>query len=180
MDIGRKKDLSVIWIVETLGDVDYTRMVIAMERRPFREQREALFELLPHVQRACIDSTGLGMQLAEEAQEEFGEYRVEAVTFTQAVKEELAFGLLRKFQDRTVRIPVDRKIREDLHGVRKVTTAAGNIRFDAARTDAGHSDHFWSLALAEHAAGASIIPVTVGMESEPDWYHAERKSRLWG
>ena len=159
MDIGRKKDLSVIWLVEQVGDVAWTRRVIEIERRPFREQREMLFDLLPHVRRACIDSTGLGMQLAEEAQERFGTYRVESVSFTQAVKEELAFGLRRKFEDRTARIPVDRNIREDLHSVRKVTTAAGNIRFDAVRTDQGHADRFWSLALAIHAGGAPSMKI---------------------
>ncbi|MFH2012506.1 MAG: terminase family protein [Pseudomonadota bacterium] len=156
MDIGRKKDLSVIWLVEQVGDVAWTRRAVEIERRPFREQREILFDLLPHVRRACIDSTGLGMQLAEEAQEAFGTYKVEAVNFTQPVKEELAFGLRRKFEDRTVRIPVDRNIREDLHSVRKVTTAAGNIRFDAARTDQGHADRFWALALAIHAASTPV------------------------
>ena len=37
MDIGRKKDLSVIWILEKLGNVKYSRMLrrkgITAERR---------------------------------------------------------------------------------------------------------------------------------------------------
>jgi len=177
MDIGRKKDLSVIWIMEKLGDVAWTRKVIELERRPFREQRGILFEILPYVRRACIDSTGLGMQLAEEAQEAFGEYKVEAVSFTQPVKEELAFGLRRKFEDRTIRIPVDRNIREDLHGVRKVTTTAGNIRFDGARTAAGHNDRFWAIALAIHGlSNPAVMPRVVssasrGMPRELDGFH---------
>ena len=31
--------------------------------------------------------------------------------------------------------------------------AAGNIRFSADRGENGHSDRFWALALALHAAG---------------------------
>lgn len=157
VDIGRKRDLTVLWLLERVGDVFWTRKVMILEKAPFRVQREALFDLLPYVARACIDSTGLGAQLAEECQEAFGTYRVEAVTFTNTVKESLAIGLRRKFEDRLVRIPAQREIRDDLHSVRKVTTAAGNIRFDAERTEDGHADRFWALALALHAGDVPYV-----------------------
>ncbi len=155
VDIGRKKDLTVIWVIEKIGRIAFTRSVIEMERRPFREQREELFSVLRHpkLRRACIDATGLGMQLAEEAQEEFGKYRVEAITITARVKEEIAFGLKRSMEDRSFIVPEDKKIREDFHSVRKVTTSSGNIRFDADRsaTD-GHADRFIAAALSDHAS----------------------------
>jgi len=152
MDIGRKRDLSVITLVEQVGDVFWMRLLVELEKARFREQREVLFALLPHVRRACIDATGLGMQLAEEAQERFGTYRVEAVTFTPLVKEELAVTMLRRFQDRAVRVPPSQRLRHDLHSVRKYVTAAGNVRYDAERTEGlGHADRFWALALALHA-----------------------------
>lgn len=150
MDIGRKRDLSVIWLLQRSGDVNWTRRVIELRNTPFSVQREVLYGLLPHVRRACIDSTGLGMQLAEEAGTRFG--WVEAVTFTNAVKSDLATTLRRAFEDRTVRIPIDETIREDLHSVRRVITSSGNIRFDADADDSGHADRFWALALAEHAS----------------------------
>lgn len=154
VDIGRKRDLTVIWLCEVLGDVFWTRAVKELTKTPFRVQRQELFWYLslPRMRRACIDSTGLGMQLAEEAQERYG-YLVEPVTFTPAVKQELAVTQRRKFEDRLVRIPARREIREDLHSVKKVTTAAGNIRYDAERSESGggHADRFWALALALHA-----------------------------
>lgn len=161
LDIGRRKHLSVLWVMEKLGDVYYTRILNVMEKRPFKYQREELYRILkmPNMRRMCIDSTGLGMQLAEEAQEAFGTYRVEAVTFTPAVKMELANGLRPKVEEKVIRIPAGREIREDLHSVRKVVTAAGNIRFDAAATDLGHADRFWSLALAVHAAENPAGPI---------------------
>lgn len=153
MDVGRKRDLSVIILAERVGDVFWVKRLEELSRTPFNEQREVLFEHLPHVRRACIDATGLGMQLAEEAQQRFGTHRVELVTFTRAVKEELAVTMLRAFQDRKVRIPSNRQLREDLHGVRKYVTASGNVRYDAERTESlGHADRFWALALALHAA----------------------------
>jgi len=159
-DIGRKHDLTVFWLAERLGDVLWTRQVRVLEKCPFHAQLDVLDEYLrdPRVRRACIDSTGMGAMLAEEAQRHHGAYRVEAVTFTAAVKEELAMPMLRKFQDRTVRIPPSREVREDLHKIRKVTTAAGNVRYQADRDDAGHADRFWALALALHAGGTAAGP----------------------
>lgn len=159
VDVGRKRDLTVMWVLQRLGDVLWTRQLRVLEGVPFRAQRDTLFDLLPHVERACIDATGLGMQLAEEAQDAFGRYRIEPVTFTAAVKDELAHGLRRLFEDRRLRIPADRAIREDLHSVRKLTTVAGNIRFDAERTGDGHADRFWALALAVHAAATPYQPI---------------------
>ena len=160
MDIGRKRDLSVIWIFEKVGDVFWTRAVIVMHKAPFTAQRERLYGLMDvlGIRRACIDSTGLGMQLAEEAHTRYGS-RVEPVTFTAPVKEDLAVTTLRSFQDRLVRVPMDTEIREDLHSVQKVVTSAGNIRYDAQRSDAGHADRFWALALAVHAGSSPPGPI---------------------
>ncbi len=86
--------------------------------------------------------------------ERFGTYRIELVTFTSRVKEALAYPVRGAMEDRKVRIPYDPEIRADLRSVTKQTTAAGNIRFTAERTQDGHADRFWALALAIHAAGS--------------------------
>ena len=161
VDIGRKRDLTVLWTLERVGDVLWTREVLAMERAPFRAQQEAMWARLaqPKLRRCCIDATGMGMPLAEEAVRLYGS-KVEAVTFSAAAKEDLAIRLLRQFQDKRVRIPVDRLVREDLHSVQRLTTAAGNVRYDASREETGtHADHFWALALAVHATEAAVGPV---------------------
>lgn len=158
MDIGRKRDLSVIWLDELVGDVMWTRAVVEMAKTRFRAQQEQLYEFLrmPGLVRACIDSTGIGAQLAEGAQEDFGRYRVEAVEFSLAVKSDMATTMLRKFQDRQTRVPADSKIRADLHKVRKITTSAGNIRYDSERDEEGHADRFWAKALTLHAAASAV------------------------
>jgi len=103
------------------------------------------------VRRCCIDRTGIGMQFAERAQKRFGTYKVEAVTFTQESKAEMAYPVRMAFEDRSVRIPNDDFIRADLRSIKKETTASGNIRFTADRGKNGHADRFWGLALALHA-----------------------------
>lgn len=162
VDIGRKKDLTVIWIAEEVEKFLFTRKVIELERTPFKSQKEILFSYLslPGFRRACIDATGLGMQLAEEAQDRFGRYRVEQITFTGKVKEELAYNLLRLVEDKQIFIPADKNIREDLHSVRKITTASNNIRFDVQQSEvSGHADRFWALALCCYAAKSNAAIV---------------------
>ena len=154
VDIGRRKDLTVIWVLEKIENIKYTRLVVELAKMPFHKQEEILHDILSHklFRRDCQDDTGIGMQMAENAQVKFGKFRVEGVTFTNKVKEDLAYRLRTEFENKTVFIPNRHEIREDLHSVRKITTASNNIRFDADRSDNGHADRFWALALALHAA----------------------------
>lgn len=153
-DIARKKHMSVLWILEKIGPMKFTRAYVVMENMKFRYQRETLYKYLSHpkMRRACIDATGIGMQLAEEAADQFGEFKVESVNFSTSTKESLAYGLYTTVEDKTVVIPEDIEIREDLNSVKKVVTNSGNIRFDAQANDIGHADRFWALALADEAA----------------------------
>lgn len=167
VDVGRQKDLTVIWVLEKLGGVLYTRAVIEMQGEAFGAQEAELYHVLEQrgVRRCCIDSTGLGMQFAERAQERFGKYRVEGIRFTGPVKEELAYPVRAAFEDRNIRIPESKEIRADLRAIKKETTASGNVRFTADRSANGHSDRFWALALAVHAAGhkgQSFPPMRIG------------------
>jgi phage FluMu gp28-like protein len=159
VDIGRTGDLTVIWVLEKLGDGRYTRKIITLKNTPFAEQEAALYEILalPNCRRCCIDQTGIGRQFAERAQIQFGQYKVEGVTFTREVKEKLAYPLKAAFEDRTLRVPDDRMVQSHLRSVGKETTASGNVRFTAERTKDGHADLFWALALALHAGKAPTV-----------------------
>lgn len=154
MDVARRRHLSVIYVLEKSSSDLYTRHLVAMQKTKWSKQEETLYKLLelPRLRRACLDATGLGDQFAERAQERFGKARVEAVKFTGGSKEEMALGLLREFEDRTIVIPDDAEQRESLHSVRKLVTASNNVRFDAVASDKGHGDYFWALGLAVHAA----------------------------
>lgn len=163
MDIGRKRDLSVIWVIEKIGTMRFTRMVKVMEKASFRAQRETLYSLLshPNMRRACIDNTGLGMQLAEEAAEDFGQYRVEQITFTGPMKEQLAYGMRTVIESKEFIIPADQAIRDDMHSVKRVPGAGKNVRFGVEGDTDGHADRFWAAALANQAAKSYSGPVEV-------------------
>lgn len=161
VDIGRRNDLFVIWVDEKIGDVYWTREVIRLKNASFAAQDAELDRVFNQyrVRRCCMDQTGIGEKPVEDAQRRHGSYRVEGVLFTGPVKQELATVIKQRYEDRQVRAPEDRKIRESHHAVRKLMTVAGNPRFDADRTEVGHADEFWAHALAIHGSeqpGGSI------------------------
>lgn len=162
-DVARKRDYSVFWLVQRLGDVLITRHVKDFVKTRFAIQKAFLAKVmaLPRLRRICIDQTGMGLPLTEEAQERWSS-RVEGVTFTNATKEALGYDGKNSLEDRRARIPKSDLVRESFHSVKKITTTAGNVRLDADATEAGgHADHWWAFCLARHAAKGSSGPVDV-------------------
>jgi len=162
-DVARKGDLSVIDIEEKVGDVLWERHRIEMRGVTYSEQRDRLYQLLrlPQVRRCCIDATGLGNQLAEEAQRAFG-WKVEPITFTNQVKSDLAYPLRSAHEDAKLRYRRDEKLRADLRGIKKEITGGGNERFVGEAVDS-HCDRFWAKALAVCAAANKVdIGILVG------------------
>ena len=169
MDIGRRRDLSVIWLDQEINGVLYTQAVVELRKKPYFVQEQVLHTILsnPKFHRACIDETGIGNQLAEGAQDLFGSYRVEAISFTVENKENLAVAIKQNFEDRGSAIPATRTIRSSLHSVKKYPTTTKHFRFDAEKTDeTGHADHFWAKALSCQAAGGTVTAVCAGREPE--------------
>jgi len=152
MDVARKHDLCVLDVGEKIGDVVWDRLRIELSNQSFSELKAQLYRLLriSEIKRCCIDATGLGMQLAEEAKSDFG-WKLEPIIFTAPVKEELAFGLRTALQERKVRLVPDEKLRADLRGVKKEVGLSGNIRF-LGETQDSHCDRFWAKALRQYAA----------------------------
>ncbi len=154
IDVGRKSDRTSIIVGELLGEIIYTRLKISLKDTTFTKQEEYIYYLLSHplMRRACIDATGLGMQMAERAKEKFGSNKVEEVTFTNSSKAEMAEYTYVSVEGCKVLIPRDKEMRDDLYKIRAVKTAAGNTRYEATRDEKGHADNFWGLALMLEAS----------------------------
>lgn len=164
VDIGRTHDLTVLYLLEANGTQRITRRIIEMKNTPYAEQMQAIatYAGKPCVRRVCIDATGMGKPLAEEALRLYGA-KCEAVTFTAGVKEDLATTLRRAMEDRALRIPALPALAADLRSIRKEVTSAGNIRYVGERTVNGHADRFWALALALHAANRPAQSMHIGI-----------------
>ncbi|MBN1495930.1 MAG: terminase family protein [Spirochaetes bacterium] len=183
MDIGRHRDLSVIWLDQEVDNILVTAAVIELARAPYFVQEQVLHTILsrPEFKRACIDRTGIGDQLAENAALKYGSSRVEGIYFTPENKEVLAEGLKRNFDDLASRIPASNIIRNSLHSVKKYATATKHFRFDAERTEAtGHADHFWAKSLSTQAASRKGKAFCVGHDPEKQQTIMDQGARFQG
>ena len=154
IDIGRRGDLTVIWLFARVGDMLVTIAVIELKRMRFRAQYGIFAAILSHsnVRRVSIDETGIGMQIAEAAVEDYGAHRVDNVYFTVTVKQKLAEQLRIRAEDCSMTIPSCDTVRNDWHSIEKMTTTGGNVLYRADRNPTGHADRFWAAALAVDAA----------------------------
>jgi phage FluMu gp28-like protein len=160
-DVARVSDLAVLAVIEKLGDVFWLRGLIEMPAMKFSDQEKILTGIVPHCLRGAVDATGMGSQMAERLSERFPG-QVEPVSFTSGRKQEMAVRLKRCFEDRVIRIPAHAPLRNDLSAVKRTTSSAGNIRFDAEHSDEGHADRFWALALALQAAERGRRAIAAG------------------
>ncbi|MDO8632588.1 MAG: hypothetical protein Q7R41_19065, partial [Phycisphaerales bacterium] len=173
VDVGRLRDLTVIWVLASnhqVGESTHRQLeignrqscfdtvaLIELANAPFRAQFDVLSELLGlrTVRRCCIDAGGIGMQLAEQLVERFGSHRVQPMTFTLALKSQLAGTLRIAVEGRTICIPADERIRNDWHSVERTVSESGHFRLSAPRREGSHADRFWAAALALHAADSA-------------------------
>jgi phage FluMu gp28-like protein len=152
-DIGRRHDLHVIWVWELVGDVLWERERIEQKGASFAAMDMAFDTVMTRyrVGRACIDQTGMGEKVVEDAQRRYGS-RIEGVLFTGPNKLVMATRGKEYFEDRRVRITEgDPPLRADLHKLRRVASATGAPRFVAERDD-DHADRTWAAFLGIHAA----------------------------
>jgi phage FluMu gp28-like protein len=164
VDVGRKKNFTVIWVDEKLGEILYTRKVTALRNTAYRDQKKILYDILshPNIRRCCIDATGIGSQMAEEAQQDYGQFKVEPIIFTNKIKEEMASHAFVMVEGKKTLIPRDKRIRDDFYSVRATRTTAGNIRYEAETSDEGsHADYFWAKALCLYASKTNSGPLII-------------------
>jgi phage FluMu gp28-like protein len=167
LDFGRKRDLTVAWTLQQLGDVLQTVEVLEMGQTPTPDQVEQLRPRLRQVRRVCLDCSSPGIGLADYLVKEFGEWnaaqhkfgKIELCNFSNPLKLEIFSKLRMAFETRGLRVPVSRVIREDLHSINRVTSASGQITYRAPYSADGHADRCTALALAVRAAASAGGPV---------------------
>lgn len=174
VDIARRRDLWVAWVLEMVGDVLWTREVVAARALTFRAQADELDRLVRRYRpfRVAIDQTGMGEMPVEEAQRRYGGI-IEGVLMSGSRPLDLATALRERCEDRTLRIPdADADLRRDLRAVRRVAGPTGAPRLITERTGEGsHADRFWALALAVGASGGGIVRPEyerVALDGRPD------------
>ena len=166
IDFARRRDLSVAWTDELVGDVAQTREVLEMRDMSTPDQIELLRPRIRAARRVCLDYTGPGVGMGDYLVKEFGQYnperhqfgKIELCTFTNTLKVEIYSKLRMVFEQQKTRVPVNRVVREDLHSVQRVTTPTGNVTYRAPHSDDGHADRCTAKALANRAWNCGPVP----------------------
>ncbi len=160
LDIGRTNDKTTLYVVriDDQGTIWHQRSYTC--KRTSNEQLDKMvddaFET-HRLKRLCVDSTGIGAFPAERMQKRHGLHRVEPVVFTLGSKEDLATTLFQVMSEKRLKIlRADKPLQTALASIKRIITSAGNVRYDAPHTEAGHGDEAWALALAVHAATQPI------------------------
>ncbi len=179
-DVGRNRDLSVLTVLEKIGNLLRVVGMLRMEntRGPAQlVEMERVFAL-KQFRRIEIDMTGLGTFLLDWAQDSRlgGHNRVAGVNFsstepltkrilaegrkaeTARVTEIMATELLGVFEEKRIEIPTEAALRDSLRKPEKITSPGGRVSIAATRDDAGHADEFWSIALAIRASTRQGAP----------------------
>lgn len=155
VDLGRKHDNTVFYGIAREGSRYRTAYLQVLSNVSFPVQKKILLSLLQQslVTKCIIDATGPGLAFAEDIIAECGKQRVEACSFTQQNKEDMAYLVKCWFEEQKIILPRNQELLQDLHSIRRIISSSGNTVFEAARgTGVGHGDRFWALAMALQAA----------------------------
>ena len=194
VDVGRRRDRTVITVVQSEHGLWQVRSFLRLEAMRLPEQQSRLTALLKIPRLVCvsIDMTGLGLGLYEYTQQMFGPNKVRGVNFASSVPagqlviprsisqprlsaknptvritESMAMNLVRIYEEKKIRHPLDPILLDDLQLPRRTVTPSGQVTISAERDEsghAGHADHFWSLALALDAARQSPARNKIGAQ----------------
>lgn len=191
IDFGRTQDPTVCWALEQIGDIWWTREVLAERGMSTPDQEQMLRHRIRRASRVCLDYTGPGIGLGDYLVKEFGEWKpqehkfgkIELCTFTAGLKREMFPKLRRAFEAPVrLRIPISVAVREDLHEMRQIIRA-GEYSYSAPRTAEGHSDRCTALALANRARGSAsgggfFIPQASRRDSSGEGRMPRRRLKL--
>jgi phage FluMu gp28-like protein len=162
LDIGETRDRTVLVLLRKNGA---KRDVFHVESHARTD--DALLDALVgkafgfhRAKSLFADSTGLGSMPASRFAKQYGS-KFQGVDFTQKSKEEMATGLYSSLAEEELRLPRQllfanqdeaALLRTDIASVQRIVSQAGNVKYDAPRTSAGHADRAWALMLALRAA----------------------------
>ena len=175
IDFGRTSDPSVLWLMERVGDVLWTRAVMLHRNENTVDQAEAWKPYVAKCSRVCVDYTGPGVGFGDILAKAFpacrntagsrtGGEKVELCTFSQPFKCDIFPKLRTAFDGMRLRVPFDVDCREDLHEMQQVVSN-GSYNYTAPRTAQGHSDRCTALALCVRAAaGPAYMPAPAVIE----------------
>lgn len=180
-DFAMRQDRTCIAAGYTAQDLTrHVPLIVEMHRCPYDQQKQALYWLgdILRFLMAILDANGNGMVLAQEARQKFGATRVTELNANDAWYRENTPKFRAAFEDKTIRVPADLDVRNDLRQIRVINGVGkvpSNVRNQG--TDGGRRHADAAIALMNfYAATISELQPPAGETSEPspETYQAPR------
>lgn len=172
IDVGRKNDATVVTLLIRIDNIFYVKKMEELKNYTFDAQIESIARIFKehNVSDCLIDSTGVGLPLAESLRKRFP--FVQMYNFSIPSKEQLVLQMKRKFENKEIRLPDDENLIYDIHSIYRKITATNQVSYTSKRNSQGHGDRFWSLALAVKSADGSNVPkiILLGDYDEEEMY----------
>jgi phage FluMu gp28-like protein len=146
--------------------------IVELRGMPFQQQRQVLWYLIDNLPRfvgGALDSRGLGMQMAEETAQKYGQTRILMIQATLPWYLENLPPYKAAFEDKLIELPMDADVLAD-HRVPRVIRGVPQIpelRQVDAQKKKRHGDTFIAGALAWHASRALLGTAEYGYEGAP-------------
>ncbi len=171
-DVGRKKDESVLFILDNTGQKTETRMIVRLAQVDFATQEKTLSEAIRYgVKKLFIDSTGIGLPLAERMERAFGA-TIAPMHFTAPLKSRMVSALRVLLMDKKIVMPLDRDLLTQLASIRRMVSDSGDVLYRPTAAAGHHADMAWALMLACQTA----------QDAQPQPFHYEQvttKKHSW-
>jgi phage FluMu gp28-like protein len=170
IDVGRNRDLTVVDVLEYLDKRYHLRAKVRLAGISLREQAAIIKPIcgLTKVMNGAVDMTGIGLGLAEEIQSAYPG-KITGIHFAQTtpwldcneeimtrITDAMAIHLLQLFESDRIAIPAEAALRSALQLPERSGSLRGAIY--TPRSNSGHADDFWSLALAAWCARPYEVP----------------------
>lgn len=149
VDIGRKRNATEVFIGGTSTTESYPlRLSLTLEGMPFRQQEDLLRHILQQlpVLQMLIDQNGIGMNLAENLQDDFP-VKVVPAEFNNANKKLWSTDAKMLIQKQKTPLPADRDIGYQIHSIKRIISSSNNLIFDTDGNEKHHADKYWAWAL---------------------------------
>lgn len=172
-DFGRSSDMTVFapgYLAQDL--VLEVPFLVELANVPYESQKRVLFRLIDHLPRfsgACLDATGNGHYLAEQALVRYGETLIECVKMNDPWYAEHLPKMRARFQDQDIRIPRDLDVLQDIgrfqviDGIPKLPKLRTIAKDSKLRKVTRHGDV--GVALACLVAAAAKGEISYGYEA---------------
>lgn len=153
VDVARLSDKHCYIALKPWHDRYVVRLVYYHEDNSWESRDRKLDEMTgaAGVKLVVIDQTGLGDKYVEDAKKRRNGHKVRGILFTNGSKEELASNLARALEAGKIIIPSHDLLKAHIAAIEKGYTKTGLVCYSADRTESGHADLFWALAMAYHA-----------------------------